>query len=376
MHDHHQPRVVVDPALHDALHRDLVVAQHLGDLGEDAGAVGDLQVQVEGGGDVGDDRQLLACLVDRRLAGQDRDDVPQHRGGGLDAAGPRPRHRHLGDRRRLDHHRVEGTADRRQRVAAVEEAGEDANADPALVALGDPEQLQREAQLLGVGEVVGLDLLDPLVGDLAQRHRGVEGEAGEDRHLRRGVGAVDVVGRVGLRVAQLLGAGQHVPVGGAGRRHLAEDEVGGAVDDAEDLGDLGRAEALLDHADDRDHPGHRRLEAKLNARLAGDAEQLLAVPGEQLLVGGDDRPPRSQRVQHVGTRRVCPADQLDDQVGAPEDLAEVALAAGQRPGQLRPPAARRLDGAGPLGEQLGEGTTDRAVPQQPDANRVRRHRGR
>ena len=36
--DHHQPRVVADPALDDALHRDPVVAQHLGDAGEDAGA--------------------------------------------------------------------------------------------------------------------------------------------------------------------------------------------------------------------------------------------------------------------------------------------------------------------------------------------------
>ena len=135
---------------------------------------------------------------------------------------------------------LKGPLDRRQRVAAVEEAGEDADADPAVAALGDAEQLQREAELLGVGEVVGLDRLDPLVGDLVERDRGVEGEAGEDRHLRRGVGAVDVVGRVGLGVAELLGPRQHLLVGGAGRRHLAEDEVGGAVDDPEDLGDLGR----------------------------------------------------------------------------------------------------------------------------------------
>ena len=213
-------------------------------------------------------------------------------------------------------------------MAAVEEAGEDADADPAVAPLGDAEQLQREAELLGVGEVVGLDRLDPLVGDLVERDRGVEGEPGEDRHLRRGVGAVDVVARVGLGVAQLLGPRQHLLVGGAGRRHLAEDEVGRAVDDAEDLGDLGDAEALLDHAHDRDHPRHRGLEAELHAGLAGDVEELVAVLGEQLLVGGDDRPAGPQRVEHVVAGRVGAADQLDDQVGALEDLAEVALARG------------------------------------------------
>ena len=211
----------------------------------------------------------LAGLVHGRLAGEDRDDVAEHRRGGLRAPGARSRHRHLGDRRRLDHHRVERALDRRQRVAAVEEAGEDADADPAVAPLGDAEQLQREAELLRVGEVVGLDRLDPLVGDLVEGHRGVEGEPGEDRHLRRGVGAVDVVGGVGLGVAELLGPRQHLLVGGAGRRHLAEDEVGGAVDDPEDLRDLGRAEALLDRADDRDHAGDRRLEAQLHAGLAG-----------------------------------------------------------------------------------------------------------
>ena len=53
-------------------------------------------------------------------------------------------------------------------MAAVEEAGEDADADPALAPLGDPQQLQREPELLGVGDVVGGDRLDPLEGDLVE----------------------------------------------------------------------------------------------------------------------------------------------------------------------------------------------------------------
>ena len=202
--DHHQAGVVAGAALDDALDRDVVVAEHRRHRGQHAGPVGDLEVEVEGGGDVGDDRQLDPGLVHGRVAGEDRDDVAEHGRGGLQAARPRSRHRHLGDRRRLDHDRVEGALDRRQRVARVEEAGEDADADAAVAAFGDAEQLQREAELLGVGEVVGLDRLDPLVGDLGEVDRGVEGEAGEDRHLRRRVGAADVVGGVGLGVAELL----------------------------------------------------------------------------------------------------------------------------------------------------------------------------
>ena len=90
--------------------------------------------------------------------------------------------------------------------------------------------------------------------------------------------------------------------------------------------------------------------------------------GEQLLVGGDHRPPGAQRVEHVVARRVGAADQLDDQVGAGEDLVEVALGAGQDAGDLRPAAAGGLDRVGALGEQLGEGAADRAAPEQPDAD--------
>ena len=146
---------------------------------------------------------------------------------------------------------------------------EDADAQPAVASLGDPEQLQGQAELLRVGDVVGLDLGDPLAGDVVEGHRGAEGEPGEDRHLGRGVRALDVIGRVGLRVAEFLGALEGVRVRCAGAGHLREDEVRGPVDDPEDLRYLGRGEALLDHPDDRHHPRHRCLEAKLDALPGG-----------------------------------------------------------------------------------------------------------
>ena len=52
--------------------------------------------------------------------------------------------------------------------------------------------------------------------------------------------------------------------------------------------DRRRRERLLEHPDDGHDAGDRGLEAQLHAVLAGGLEQLLAVLGEQLLVGGHD----------------------------------------------------------------------------------------
>ncbi len=215
-----------------------------------------------------DDLERFAGGVHRGTPGEDRDDVAEHRRSRLDPAGARARHGDLGDRRRLDHDRVERPLDRGQWVMGIQEAGKHADAEPAVAALGDPQQLQRQAELLRVGDVVRLDLGDPLIGDVGERDGGAERKPSQDRHLRRGVGPVDVLCGIGLRIAQLLGAAQGVRIGGAGARHLREDEVRRPVDDSEDLGDLGRREALLDHPDHRHHPRHRGLEPKLDPGLA------------------------------------------------------------------------------------------------------------
>ena len=52
MHDHDQLCLATQTPLHDAPNRYLVVAQDLRDLGEDAGSVVDLEVEVEGHLDV------------------------------------------------------------------------------------------------------------------------------------------------------------------------------------------------------------------------------------------------------------------------------------------------------------------------------------
>ena len=130
-------------------------------------------------------------------------------------------------------------------------------------------------------------MLDALVADVVEVHRRVERQPREDRHLRRGVLAVDVLGRVGLGVAEPLGLGERVLVGRAGLGHLAEDEVRRPVDDPVDAVDVRGGERLLQHADDRHDAGDGGLEAQLHAvlararptapRRAGESSCLLAV---------------------------------------------------------------------------------------------------
>ena len=241
-----------------------------------------------------------------------------------------------------------------------------AHADAAVDALGRADQLQPEAELVRVGHVVGGDVLDALVGDLVEVHRGRERQPGEDRHLGGGVAARHVVGRVGLRVAELLRLPQRLLVGDPGARHLGQDVVRRAVDDPVDALHVRGGQRLLQHADHRHHAGHRALEAQLHLVLARDRPQLLAVLGEQLLVGRHDVLAGAHRAQHVLARRLDAADQLDDQVGALEDLVEVAARARQHAGQLGPQAGGRGDRVGALGQQRLERPADGAVAQQAD----------
>ena len=246
----------------------------------------------------------------------------------LRPAGAGAGHRDLGDLRRLDGDGVERAADRGERVAGIQERRVDAHREAAVDPLGGPDQLEAETEIAGVLEVVGLDLLDPLVADLIEVDRRVEREPGEDRHLGGGVATVDVLGRVGLGVPEPLGVGERLIERHAGPSHLGEDEVRRAVDDSVDPVDRRAGQRLLDDADDRDDARHRALEAQLDAIDPRGLPQLLAVLREQLLVRGHDVLAGLQRAEHVFARGVDPADQLDDQIGLGEDVVERAASIG------------------------------------------------
>ena len=197
-------------------------------------------------------------------------------------------------------------------------------------------------------------------------HRRGEGEPREDRHLGRRVAAGDVVGRIGLGVAELLGLPQRIVVAEAAALHLGEDVVGRPVDDAVDALHARRSQRFLEHPDHRHDPGHRALEPQLDVVLACARPQLLAVLGEQQLVRRHDVAAGLHRAQHVVARRIDAADQLDDQVRALQHLLERAPRAGEDPGDLGPHAGDRHERVRAIGEQLLERRADGAVPEQAD----------
>src|SRR6185369_953254 len=94
--------------------------------------------------------------------------------------------------------------------------------------------------------------------------------------------------------------------------HLGEDEVGGAVDDPGDPLDAVRRQPLAQRLDDRDAAADRGLEGDHHALLLRGGEDLVAVGGEQRLVGGHDVLAVGDRLQHQRLRDRVAADQLDD----------------------------------------------------------------
>ncbi len=183
--------------------------------------------------------------------------------------------------------------------------------------LADGEQLDGAAHLLGGAEVGGGDLGHALAVDVVEAHARVEGDPGEDGGLGGGVEAFDVGGRVGLGVPQGGGLVQSLLVPGAGRVHLVEDEVGGAVDDAEHAVDLVTGEGLAQRPDQRDGTGDGGLVVEVAAVLLGRGVQGGPVLGEQGLVGGDDGGAVLEGGGDEGPGGLDPADHLDHDVDVP-----------------------------------------------------------
>ncbi len=175
----------------------------------------------------------------------------------------------------------------------------------------------------GGRDVAGGDLGDALAMDVGAADPGVERERGEDRRLGRGVEALDVGGRVGLGVAERLGLLDGLGEARSRRVHLVEHEVRRAVDDPEDLADVVTGERLADRPEDRDRAGDGRLVVEVDVGGVGRGIQGGAVLGEQRLVGGHDRGAVLHRPEDEAAGGLDAADDLDDDVGAGDQLGRV-----------------------------------------------------
>ena len=138
-------------------------------------------------------------------------------------------------------------------------------------------------------------------------------QRGQDGDLAAGVAAVYIVaGILRLGVAQLLSDLQSLVKAQILPHHLGEHEVGGAVDDAFHLGDDVGREALVHRGDDGRTAAHGRLEQEGAVVCLGQSQQLCAVGGHHLLVGGADAPAALEAGLDIRVSEAGAADGLDD----------------------------------------------------------------
>ena len=284
---------------------------------------------------------------------------------------------------------MNGALDRGERMAAVDEGGADADVVAAVHERGlrrpaaPPSPWPRAAATCSCVIPSMPSHLDVVEGDAR-----AEGDGREDRHLRRGVVPRDVVGRVGLGVAEPLGLGERLGVL-APAVHLAEDEVRRAVDDPEHAMDVRDDERLAQHLDHRDRGADGGLEAQLDARAGSRREELGAAARDELLVRRDDGLAGPEEVEHVLAGRVEPAHHLRDDGDrrVVADRCEVrrqhaglrreprslpASRTSARTTRSRCPVARSISSAAVDEEAVDRGA-DGAVAEQRNRNVNRRH---
>ena len=232
----------------------------------------------------------------------------------------------------------------------------------------------RDVRRLDLGDAARLDLVDPDARS--------ERDGRENRHLRGGVGTVDVVARIRLRIAERLRLCERVRVRVA-PLHAREDEVRRPVHDPEDPMDVRRDQRLAQHLDDGDRRADRCLEAQLHAGGRRGGEELGAFARDELLVRGHDRLPGPEKLADVAARRLQSAHHLRHDVdrGVVADRREVgrqdAVGGGEAPllrgianeraNDAQPVAGRAFDLVAALGQHAADRRTDGAVSQEGDA---------
>ena len=202
--------------LDEPRHRDAFVRELLREPREHAGAVLDLEPEVVRRRQLAG-RKRVERAPDRVLAqeagagrAEHGDHVRNDRRRGLDPARARALEHDLADRVALEHDRVEGALDRRERMVGVDERGADAHADAPVDEHRLADQLHPHVERARSGDVLVAHRVDARDLDLLERDLRPERDRREDRHLRGRVEPGHVLGRVGLRVPEPLRLGERL----------------------------------------------------------------------------------------------------------------------------------------------------------------------
>ena len=149
---------------------------------------------------------------------------------------------------------------------------------------------------------------------------------------------LDVEGRIGLGVAQMLRGFETIGEGQVILLHAGQDVVAGAVEDSVDAVDRIAGQRLAQRLDDRNAAGGGRFEIEADTGVLGRAGKLQSVRRQQRLVGGDDMLAGADRRLDRGA---------GDAVGAADQLHEKVVAgiARQRHRVVEPGKGRHVDAA-------------------------------
>ena len=198
----------------------------------------------------------------------------------------------------------------------------------ALVgAARDAEVLDAVAEFAGTGHIGWLDFRDALCIGRIEPEWHAKGQRAENRKLVGGIDALDIKGRISFGIAELLGFPEHIRKFAPLVAHLGEDEIAGTVDDACQPLDMVAGESLANRLDDRDTATDCRLEGNRDTLVACRCKDLLAMHGNECLVGRDQMLAIGNGLEHEFTRRRITTDELHDDIDirVSENLAGIVM---------------------------------------------------
>src|SRR4030066_228702 len=176
------------------------------------------------------------------------------------------------------------------------------------VLLDFPYELDDAALRLGLLDVLVRDLCYASYPDIFDREAGPEHIVRCYHELAGGVEAADIVGRIRLCVAQLLGLCQRGLHRHPFRCHLAEYEVGSPVEDPADRTYLAPFQALLGEVKDGSSAADCAAELQEHVVVVGQLHESGHGYGERSLVGADHVPPFLERRPDMAESRLAPPE--------------------------------------------------------------------
>ena len=214
----------------------------------------------------------------------------------------------------LHHHRIHGAFHVCNQALGRNKAWMHTQLDALGATFGDAQKLDAITQLFGVLNVCRAQLGDALDVRLVELHRNTKGYGRHDGGLMGCVYAFNVKSRIGFGIAQALGFFKYHAKIQPFVAHFAQDEVGGAVDDASNPLDAVGGQALAQCLDDGYATGHRCLKSDHHALGRCGSKNFRTVHGQKRLVGRYYMLASRDSFHHQRFGDSITTDQLDDDI--------------------------------------------------------------